>query len=53
MRREVVLNFLTPAPFILALYAKSGQERADVSMAPSLQTLVRITAFIVNVTARE
>ena len=37
MRWAVILIFLTPAPFILTLYARSEQERADVSMSLSLQ----------------
>lgn len=52
MRWAVILIFLTPAPFILTLYAKDEQERADVSMSLSVQTLVTILAFLVIVIAR-
>ena len=47
MRWAVILIFLTPAPFILTLYATNEQERADVSMSLSVQTMVSILAFIV------
>jgi predicted permease len=46
MRWAVILIFLTPAPFILTLYAANEQERADVSMSLSVQTIVTIAAFI-------
>ena len=52
MRWAVILIFLTPAPFILTLYTRSEQERADVSMSLSVQTLVTIAAFIVIVVTR-
>lgn len=47
MRWAVILIFLTPAPFILTLYTANEQERADVSMSLSVQTMVTIVAFII------
>lgn len=52
MRWAIILIFLTPAPFILTLYAGNEQERADVSMSLSMQTLVTIAAFIIIVVTR-
>ncbi|HRX59188.1 MAG TPA: AEC family transporter [Eubacteriales bacterium] len=46
MRWAIILIFLTPAPFILTLYAQNEQERADISMSLSMQTIVTIIAFI-------
>jgi len=47
MRWAIILIFITPAPFILTMYTKTEQERADVSMSLSLQTIVSVLAFIV------
>ena len=47
MRWAIIVIFLTPAPFILTMYTNSEQERADVSMSLSLQTLVSVLAFII------
>lgn len=47
MRWAVILIFLTPAPFILTLYAADEQERADVSMSLSMQTVLTVVVFIV------
>ena len=47
MRWAIILIFLTPAPFILTLYAANEQEREDVSMSLSMQTMVTIAAFII------
>ena len=46
MRWAIIIIFLTPAPFILSLYTTSEQERADVSISLSLQTLFSVLAFI-------
>jgi len=46
MRWAIIIIFLTPAPFILTMYANNEQERADVSMSLSLQTMVSVLAFI-------
>jgi 4-hydroxybenzoate polyprenyltransferase len=47
MRWAIILIFLTPAPFILTLYTANEQERADVSMSLSVQTVVTVVAFII------
>ena len=47
MRWAIIVIFLTPAPFILTMYTNNEQERADVSMSLSLQTLVSVLAFII------
>ena len=46
MRWAIIIIFLTPAPFILTMYTTTEQERADVSMSLSLQTIVSVLAFI-------
>lgn len=46
MRWAVILIFLTPAPFILSMYTTNEQERADVSISLSLQTVFSVIAFI-------
>ena len=46
MRWAIIIIFLTPAPFILTMYTTNEQERADVSMSLSLQTIVSVLAFI-------
>ena len=47
MRWAIIVIFLTPAPFILTMYTNTEQERADVSMSLSLQTMLAVVAFIV------
>ena len=47
MRWAIIVIFLTPAPFILTMYTNTEQERADVSMSLSLQTMLAVLAFIV------
>lgn len=47
MRWAIIILFLTPAPFILTMYTTTEQERADVSMSLSLQTMVSVLAFII------
>ena len=46
MRWAIIIIFLTPAPFILSMYTTTEQERADVSISLSLQTIVSVLAFI-------
>ena len=46
IRWAIVIIFLTPAPFILTMYTETEQERADVSMSLSLQTIVSVLIFI-------
>lgn len=53
MRWAIILIFLTPAPFILTMYTHTEQERADVSMSLSLQTMLAVLAFIVIVAVRQ
>lgn len=53
MRWAIVLIFITPAPFILTMYTKTEQERADVSMSLSLQTIASVLAFIVIAIIRQ
>lgn len=47
MRWAIIILFITPAPFILTMYTRNEQERADVSMSLSLQTMVTVLEFIV------
>ncbi|NLI54309.1 MAG: hypothetical protein GX417_08265 [Clostridiales bacterium] len=47
MRWAIIILFITPAPYILTMYTVNEQERADVSMSLSLQTMVSVLAFIV------
>ncbi len=49
MRWAVIILFMTPAPYILTVFTNNDQERADVSMSLSLQTMVTVAAFIVIV----
>ena len=46
MRWTVIILFMTPAPYILTVFPNNEQERADVSMSLSLQTLVTVLIFI-------
>lgn len=46
IRWAIIIIFLTPAPFILTMYTETEQERADVSMSLSLQTIVSVLIFI-------
>ena len=46
MRWAVIILFITPAPYILTVFTNNEQERADVSMSLSLQTLVTVLIFI-------
>ena len=46
MRWAIIIIFLTPAPFILTMYTTTEQERADVSMSLSLQTMFSVLLFI-------
>lgn len=46
IRWAIIIIFLTPAPFILTMYTTNDQERADVSMSLSLQTIVSVLIFI-------
>lgn len=46
MRWAVIILFMTPAPYILTVFTNNEQERADVSMSLSLQTLVTVLIFI-------
>jgi hypothetical protein len=47
MRWAIIILFITPAPFILTMYTTNEQERADVSMSLSLQTMVTVFMFII------
>ncbi|MCE5187765.1 MAG: AEC family transporter [Eubacteriales bacterium] len=49
MRWAIIIIFLTPAPFILTMYTNTEQERADVSMSLSLQTMLSVLAFLLIV----
>lgn len=53
MRWAIIIIFLTPAPFILTMYTNTEQERADVSMSLSLQTVLSVLAFIVIAVLRQ
>ena len=46
MRWAVIILFMTPAPYILTVFTNNEQERADVSMSLSLQTIVTVLIFI-------
>ena len=46
MRWAIIILFMTPAPYILTIFTTNEQERADVSMSLSLQTIVTVLAFI-------
>lgn len=46
MRWAVIILFMTPAPYILTIFTNNEQERADVSMSLSLQTIVTVLGFI-------
>lgn len=46
MRWAIIVLFITPAPFILTMYTTNEQERADVSMSLSLQTMFTVLIFI-------
>ena len=46
MRWAVIILFMTPAPYILTIFTNNEQERADVSMSLSLQTIVSVLIFI-------
>ncbi len=47
MRWAIIILFITPAPYIMTMYTRNEQERADVSMSLSLQTMVTVLEFIV------
>ena len=47
MRWAIIILFITPAPYIMTMYTTNEQERADVSMSLSLQTIVTVLEFIV------
>lgn len=47
MRWAIIILFITPAPYIMTMYTRNEQERADVSMSLSLQTIVTVLEFIV------
>ena len=46
MRWAIVILFMTPAPYILTIFTTNEQERADVSMSLSLQTMFSVLLFI-------
>ena len=46
MRWAIIILFMTPAPYILTMFTTNEQERADVSMSLSLQTIFSVILFI-------
>lgn len=46
MRWAIIILFMTPAPYILTIFTTNEQERADVSMSLSLQTIFSVLLFI-------
>lgn len=46
LRWAIIILFMTPAPFILTMFTTNEQERADVSMSLSLQTMFSVLVFI-------
>lgn len=53
MRWAIIIISLTPAPFILTMYTNTEQEREDVSMSLSLQTMFSVAAFLVIAVVRQ
>jgi hypothetical protein len=52
MRWAVIMFYLSPAPYVLTIFALNDQERADISMSLTMQTIVSISAFILIVLIR-
>jgi hypothetical protein len=44
--------YLAPAPYVLTIFALNDQERADISLSLTMQTIVSISAFILIVLFR-